>query len=280
MLLGPRIGGRCMAYIIRRIAKFYSNFWVVLLLMLPIGIIGFHRPLVESASISEISKVWIREIFAISGHSSYNPSWWFNALIIEFYLLFPLLYYGLRYAFVPTILFVLLQRHLVIAPIKVDMHIYLPIFVVGMAWAMYTDKITKWGQFCPRWLLYIAMTIGLLIPAIILPMMDDGSVYAKGIRQYGILTIALTMLIVFLNNTQTSLGRCLAFLGKHSSNIYWMHTLIFYYWFPQFFYALHNPILIFMTLIGGCLLLSIGIEWIKEVSQYNKQVYKILHKFE
>lgn len=248
--------------------------------MLPIGIIGFHRPLVESASITEILKVWIREILAISGYSSYNPSWWFNALIIEFYLLFPLLYYGLRHAFLPTLLFALLQRHLVIAPTNVNMHIYLPIFVVGMAWAMYADTITKWGQWCPRWLLYVAMIIGLLVPTIILPMMDDGAVYSKGIRQYGILTIALTMLIVLLKNTLTSLGRCLAFLGKHSSNIYWMHTLIFFYWFPKYFYALHNPILIFITLMGICLLLSIGIEWAKEKSHYNNLVNNILQKFE
>jgi len=248
--------------------------------MLPIGIIGFNRPLVESDSVIEICKAWFREIFAISGHSSYNASWWFNALIIELYFLFPLLFYGLKHALIPTLLFTFLQRHLSIAHIGMDMQIYLPIFVIGMIFSMYSDNLTKFGYYLPKWLIYLIVCAGIIIPCMFLPIIDDGAIFYNGIKLYWLLTIAIMMAIVLFRGQVLWLRKGVTFLGKHSSNIYWMHTLIFFYWFPKYFYSLHNPLLIFTALLGICLILSIALEKIKDTSGYTELIRKTLRKFE
>ena len=271
-----------LKFVILRIIKFYSSFWIVLLIVLPIGILVLNRPLIESDSTAEVLQAWFREIFAISGHSSYNSTWWFNTLIIEMYLIFPVLYYGLKYACIPTLLFAFMQRHLSIAHIGLDMQIYIPIFVIGMLFAMYANNITKWCHRFPAWTIYVIAFIGLVAPAIALPLLDridyGDPIFYKGIKLYGVLTIAIMMLIVLMRGHCVYSGKCFAFLGKHSSNIYWMHKFFYFYWFPTFFYSLHNPILIFIALMSVCLLLSILLEWIKDVSSYNRFVNGILTK--
>lgn len=273
-------GGGSIKFVIRRLIRFYGNFWVILLIMLPIGIIGFHRPLVESESLIEISKVWLREIFALSGHSSYNASWWFNALIIEMYILFPILYYGLKYACLPTLLFVFLERHLSIAHINMDVQIYLPIFTIGMFAAMYSNKITSSIQRVPQWCVWVVALCCLLIPMVTLPLLDDGAIYYRGIKLYWLFTIGLTMMIVLTRRVGNKISQSIAYLGRHSSNIYFMHTLIFFYWFPKYFYALHNPLIIFCSLLIICVIISISIEKLKEVSCYNQLVNSVLKKIE
>lgn len=273
-------GGQNWKFTIRRLVKFYANYWVILLLMLPVGIFGFHRPLVESDSLKTILMAWFREIFAISGHSSYNASWWFNALIIELYLLFPMLYYGLKHACIPTLVFVFFQRHLSIAHIGMDMQIYLPIFAIGIFAAMYSEKINSYLLRFPRWVVCVAALGSLLIPAVALLLLDNGVIFYRGIKLYGLLTIGLTMIIVLLRGVGKGVSQCVAFLGKHSSNIYLMHTLIFFYWFPKFFYGLHNPFIIFCSLLTICVVISAGIEKMKELSHYNQLVKNILRKIE
>lgn len=61
-----------------------------------------------------------------------------------------------------------------------------------------------------------------------------------------------------------SIKQALAFFGKHSMNIFLFHTFIFYFWFKEFIYASRNPIIIFALLLSICLILSIGLEWVKK----------------
>lgn len=45
-----------------------------------------------------LHRVWqyVKEFFAIRGQESYNDSWWYFSLIITFYLIYPLLYWGMK----------------------------------------------------------------------------------------------------------------------------------------------------------------------------------------
>ena len=57
----------------------------------------------------------------------------------------------------------------------------------------------------------------------------------------------------------------LAFIGKHSYNIFLFHTFIYYYYFPEYIYWSKNPLIIYATLLMTCLLISIGIEKMKDL---------------
>ena len=60
------------------------------------------------------------------------------------------------------------------------------------------------------------------------------------------------------------LTQVLSFLGKHSFNIFLFHTFFLIY-VHQYIYWSKNPILIFMTLLLLCIIVSIVIECIKQI---------------
>ena len=60
------------------------------------------------------------------------------------------------------------------------------------------------------------------------------------------------------------LSKGLVFLGKHSMNIFLFHTFIFYFWFRDFVYASRNPLIIFLTLLVVCVIISMLLEQVKK----------------
>ena len=69
-------------------------------------------------------------------------------------------------------------------------------------------------------------------------------------------------------NIHKYITKVLAFIGKHSMNIFLFHTFIFYFWFQDIVYASRNPIIIFLTLLAICIPISMALEWIKKYTIY------------
>ena len=72
------------------------------------------------------------------------------------------------------------------------------------------------------------------------------------------------------------LSRLLAFLGKHSFNIFLFHTFIYAYYFHDLIYWSRNPIFIIITLLVSCIVISICVEQIKRFLKLDVLVKKIL----
>lgn len=91
--------------------------------------------------------------------------------------------------------------------------------------------------------------------------------------------LVLSMVIVYKNiHLPALIGNSLSFLGKHSMNIFLFHTFIYYYWFKDFIYYTRNPLLIFMILLSVCLVISMGIEYLKKVLHFAQCQQKIMNK--
>ena len=90
----------------------------------------------------------------------------------------------------------------------------------------------------------------------------------RNLTKYPIFTDCLICVALVQLYRTTSLYKpikqTLVFLGKHSMNIFLFHTFIFYFWFKEFIYASRNPIIIFVLLLSICLIISMGLEWIKK----------------
>lgn len=116
-------------FVIKRLFKFYTNFWFVFLIFVPIGVFVFDIPIIESNDFSTIIQRIFIEFF-LGG--SYNPNWWFNGLIVVLYLLFPTVYAAVKYE--PFILLFgtlfLVNVEFYFLPVYIG--IYLFIFVVGV----------------------------------------------------------------------------------------------------------------------------------------------------
>lgn len=61
------------------------------------------------------------------------------------------------------------------------------------------------------------------------------------------------------------LTAALSFVGRHSANVFLFHTFIYFYYFPELIYWSRNPLLIYLTLLSVCLVISIGIERLKRL---------------
>lgn len=70
----------------------------------------------------------------------------------------------------------------------------------------------------------------------------------------------------------------LVFLGKHSMNIFLLHTFIRLHFFPEFTYSFKNWLLIDLVLLLVSLVLSIVVELVKKYSGYDKLLNKVMTK--
>ena len=72
------------------------------------------------------------------------------------------------------------------------------------------------------------------------------------------------------------ISHILAFLGKHSANIYYFHTFIYWNWFPYTIYSLGNKVLIYCIVFGSSLAVSAILELIKKVIKYKNLEQKVI----
>ena len=68
------------------------------------------------------------------------------------------------------------------------------------------------------------------------------------------------------------LNSVLAFLGKHSSNIFFMHTFIRFVWFKDVTYGLGTWSLIFLFVFVCSLILSFAVTGVQRLTRWNKLV--------
>lgn len=252
-------------FILRRLLKFYVNFWFIFLIFVPIGIFCFHVPMDSSHS---PVIVWIKQIFAISGQESYNSAWWFNLLIITYYILFPLLFVLIRKLPKLSLLIVLLVA-LFLYVAKGMIHFYVFIFVCGMLWAYYHKAIGAFiGRFSSK--VQIATYIAawsLVCIYIYYLMVFDNMIFLTGMPAFWMMTILIAMGLKRFSEGNSY--RVLGYFGKHSGNVYMVHSFFYYYWFPSFFFSL-SPVFTYITLFGVSLLTSEMLERTKEAVCWNK----------
>lgn len=237
------------------------------------GTLVMHQPIcVEGSSLTNMF-LCAKDFFAIRGQGSYNDSWWYFSLIISLYLVYPILYWALKKVPLVLIIVSLISGTYFIRLIGQSLQLYIPIFLIGMSWAMYGHKIPKLSS--SKLIIALFITIG--IPLIIFAFIYDvKSIFRIGIPLYLLLTIGLVILACIIK--RSIIYRFFCYLGFHSMNIYMVHLMFSKYWFSDAFYSINSPILIFLALLIASLLFSIGIESLKRVCGYSQLFNKLLLK--
>ena len=237
----------------RRFKKLYLNYWIIWLLFVPISIVAFGRTFTDAYGDNIIGKLFL-DIFGLLkmfGYDSYNPTWWFYNCIIVLYLLFPILN---KYLLKTTYLIISLSLTIGFFRIIPGFNViigYLFPFVAGILLAKMPPKWfneTKWAH--------------LVLALLLLSIWKFTRSYPKPIVDALLCTgMALFIYKIQLNNI---VGRIMAELGKHSMNMFLIHTFIFCFWFKDYIYITRNPLLIFLSLLVSSYLFSVIIEWIKQ----------------
>lgn len=257
-----------VAFYKRRVLKLYLNYWFIALLFIPIGVLFMGRTLEsvfgENAYFGLLIQMLGLHMFTNVSYG-YNATWWFMSLIIVLYAIFPLVF-KLTKRF--HVWFLAFCAVLLFAPIPLVNDWIFP-FAVGV-WLSQNNGFVKmfaWFQTMGKARFIVLLTL----TALVAWYRQNGWLF-DSIRAdtfFGILLILLT--------TEWALSsprsrKVLEFIGVHSFNIFLFHTFIYYYYFPNFIYAFKNPLLIFGVLLGICLLVSVGIEKLKEKIGFNKLV--------
>lgn len=83
-----------------------------------------------------------------------------------------------------------------------------------------------------------------------------------------IFTITIAELCMKIAESFSVIERAMVFIGKHSTNIFLIHTIIFEYYFPGFIYGMKYWPCVLLILLSICLALSIAIEHSKNLIKF------------
>lgn len=242
----------------KRLKKLYLFFWWVAIPFILIGIC------VHYYSIFPLDNLVLN---LIGMKSSFNGEWWFYYLYVElllaFYFISKLNVKRNTYIFI--MLFILIMTRflnsilpheniLVLRHIKMIL-INLNIFMLGCFFAKY-DVFRSMSVFCngiinKNYIWPILLILPILVRAY-LPMIGITELIMVPIFIYGI-----------VNLCKMTGGGIFSFLGKHSMNLWLIHSFFIYYYLKHITYITHNPFIMFMTVIGCGLCCSLLIEKLK-----------------
>ena len=263
-----------------RLIKFYLNYWVIFIIFVPITIFVFHRSLGDAYGAVNIPKRFVYDILGVQ-IPPYNVTWWFNKLIIIFYLLFPILY---RISRIKPWTMLLVSCAIVrfssfLPSSSVNIWWWQLPFIMGIVWKFYETK----GECVQEWLekhktIAILSSLYLLCCMIVLRM-NSIIPHWTGIGVDGFLTCSIVYCVIAIIRHMKHILVTLEFLGKHSMNIYMTHTFFNAYWNPEWLHSGEwmrgGANLIILMLI--CLFVSIVLEFIKEKIGLYKFINYITH---
>lgn len=196
----------------------------------------------------------------------FNPTWWYMSLAILMIFLAPLVLYAARRV---GSLPILVAFWLVLGGFKftATVALSLPSFFFGIVcfdyrlfdrWkGLWSDR--RWGSMVKSCLLVVAMA-GCLVCYV-------------NYNFLGALDVLLAWLFCAAVMTFVSvvpgIREFLGLFGKHSDNMFFTHTLLYSYFFLDFYYSFQIPVVILLVLAATSLALSIVIEKVKSLSGYN-----------
>ena len=266
----------------RRFTKFYLSYWMIFAITVSLGVFAFGRPL--SAAYGGEGCIWTNLIidwFGFQAFGSYNITWWFNRLILVLWLLFPFLYWFMKSRTVCVWMLILLYFDP--GGILYPLHKLAPGFIfyaiaytLGIFLAINIEKINQLlNQVHPN--VVVSASIGITIVLLYLRnIYMIPHFYEQNVDPFIAIFISLSVVCI-CRLTRRNLSP-LVFIGKHSMNMYLLHTFVFGYFFSDFIYGFKYPVLIFMALFLISLFLSVALEFMKRKIGFYKFQNTIMAK--
>lgn len=283
-----RIIKNTIAFLLNRFAKFYAGYWPVFLIFVPITIFCFDRSLADAYGENvNVIKRLLYDFIGIQGWNSYNSTWWFNKLILIFYLLFPVVYVVIRKCTWIGIILSCALCMLSNALLKYDSFELLlqqfP-FVMGMFWKQTEGKMVRLSKIITQHKYFSGFLIILLLAFIVSQRLYGIIPYLPaGMRWDTFVVCCIVMIMILFLRETKYLSATLSFLGKHSMNIYLLHTFVHCYWgkisawvYSPYIGARYGVNV--LVLLGVCLILSLLIETMKKHLGWNMFADSIIRK--
>lgn len=249
---------------LRHLWTLMMNYWFIFVIFVPWQKLFDHQPYTSFLD-GIIDFFGVADIFKTP---TMNATWWYMSVVIICYLCTPFLKKVTEKA---MIVLILLGASMCFHS---EMISWVLIYSAGMIANQYNffnifNKLKEKKQY---------IVFGIVIATLILICA------VLKIKTNILVNPFLAVLIIMFSYVFISkipiINKFLAFLGKHSGNIFLMHTFIFLYDFKSFIYAPKYSILIYILMIAVSVIVSVALEWIKKVIGFNKFVGFVSRKIE
>ncbi|MBT9777212.1 acyltransferase family protein [Clostridium sp. MCC353] len=259
-------------FYVKRLKTIYINYWMVFIIFTSIGWF-FYRNIFLSFlqyPFSPLKNLIINFLgiqYFYNGYMGYNPSWWFVSEILLLYLLFPLMKKmlenkkGTIILVIFALLFYSLFNKIQINDFYVNLLYFCP-FIIGAFFSKY-----EIFNICYKHLSIKKSNIVcfVIVTCIISFFRIKVGLNGWGIRIDCILAPLYCLIENYLydNKNDDKWYNMLAFLGKHSFNIYLIHLFITNMYTTPYIYNLNSPFFMVTVTIMISLFFSYFIETIK-----------------
>ncbi len=231
-------------------------------MFVPVGVLFFDRPLsVPYGENANIPFALLKDILGLQKFHSYNMTWWFNQIIIILWIAFPVLYLLVKNRYATRGL-------LLVAVVAFPANALA--FLLGMYVANYRDGLEKIIK-----KLGMVNALGCLAVLLLLLGINRECGYVEclaSLKADPYIAMLLSVAVAILTKKISCSMPVLSYLGKHSMNMYMVHTFIFAYFFHDFIYGFQFPVLIFLAL----LLSSLGVSFVLEYAKRKLGFYSLI----
>lgn len=261
-------------FLLRRFINFFLPFWFCFILVTVVGNLcgySFHDAYPTSRN---MFKCVALDFFGQMGYDSYLKPWWFNKMIIQLYLVFPLLYilmYNRFSAFLGLTAIVFFQLKAQSIPGNVFFIVEggVPAFYLGMLASRFQAVPTMGKKASRLFLGTVSVLLGVLLSVLLLKYLKNPY---PAVLARAILAVCLVVALKSFGNSNT---RLLCFLGKYASIMYLTHVLLIIL-LPEFVYFPNLSILVFLLFTVACLAVAMTIDWLERVLRYDKLRQKLV----
>ena len=207
-------------------------------------------------------------------------TWWYMGLAIVLIVLFPLLlkiYKQIGVLLVPAIICVFRLLNLEVG----DYSRWMLLASVGIFFAQkdFFGKLKKWCVCKNNKVLDCCIRFFIVSCLLVLSICLSCWNYGKLNYMTMIFDLFITLMVVIWNYlffiNLPIIKEILQYFGKHSMNIFLVHTFIRTRWFYSYTYSFSHFMLIIIMLLLESLLISIVLEAVKKYSGYNRLVKKV-----
>ena len=263
-----------VAFTWNRYWKLMAGYWFIFILALLCQPLGRTIADAYGTATKDIIFYFVIDFLGLSylfSTPTLNPTWWYMSLAIFIIFVMPLIIRLMRRYGALTVVAVLTGGVYLLGTANPSTF-YLFSLLLGAA-CMETGFFHKLTQITDKNKIrkYTVFIVELMILFILLRYRTNYNL--NGIVD-GLLALVIACAVhtVLIDIPVVSPAVC--FIGKYSLNIFLFHTLLYSYYFLRFFFSFHYWVLIVLSLLVVSLLVSVGIEFVKERSGYTKVMRK------
>ena len=274
-------------WVLIRYIKSFSGYWFIVVLAWIVTALIDMRPGKVYFSGSVIRGVFNMVVDLLGlGQLFDTPmmvgTWWYMSAAFVFIVTAPILNMLLeRFGGIVCLAILLIFPRIggVSYPGAVDFYTFLPVFCIGMIFYRENafGRISRWVS--GRKSHYAA---AVLLSAVATALCYKLSFHMGNGKfwdfKYDLFAAVYVVLIYLTVAKIAGIKHVLAFLGKHSANIFMIHTFVRDVYLKQFIYSRGHFLAIIAVLLGISLLLSFLVNGIKKVTHYESAVNRLLYK--